>query len=63
MERITIEWGHTYGKPYGFREIKQAEKRVAAGELVEVSRVRWSSRGPKGGLRHGFQAVFQAHQQ
>lgn len=57
--RKLISWGHQYGKPFGFREIRAMQKLVARGEWVEVSRSRWSVRGPKDGYQHGFDATFR----
>ena len=58
MTKITIEWGHRYGRPFGFREIAAAMKKVASGEWEKVSENSWKVRGPKGGLQHGREARF-----
>jgi hypothetical protein len=59
MQNITIDWGHKYGKPFGFREIRAMMKKVAQGEYEEVRRNAWSVRGENGGLQHGFEATFR----
>lgn len=56
---ITIDWGHKYGRPFGFKAARQAAEKVRNGEWELVRKSKWRVNGPKGGLQHGYEATYR----